>query len=89
MTYKGTQLQWTHKAGLAQGTPTHNIPTGDRVLGSAEMRARKLAERLIVAAIRITVRFLKGSFTAGCVCIVRDPQGRILLAKPGGDTTSV
>ena len=52
------------------------------MLGSAGMRARKLAERLMVAAIRTTARFLRGSFTAGCVCIVRDPQGRILLVKP-------
>jgi ADP-ribose pyrophosphatase YjhB (NUDIX family) len=82
VTYKRAQLQWAHKAGLTQGTPAHNIPTGERVLGSAGMHARKLAERLMIAAIRATVRFLRGSFTAGCVCIVRDPQDRILLVKP-------
>ncbi len=52
------------------------------MLNSAGIRARKLADRLLVAAVRTAARFLRGSFTAGCVCIVRDPQGRILLVKP-------
>jgi ADP-ribose pyrophosphatase YjhB (NUDIX family) len=82
MAYNRAQLQWAYKASLAQGTPTHKTSTGDRVLGTAGMRVHKLAERLMVATIRVAVRFLRGSFTAGCVCIVRDPQGRILLVKP-------
>jgi ADP-ribose pyrophosphatase YjhB (NUDIX family) len=82
MAYNRAQLQWAYKASLAQGTPKHKIPAGGRVLGSAGMRVHKLVERLMVAAIRVVIRFLRGSFTAGCVCIVRDPKGRILLVKP-------
>ena len=41
-----------------------------------------LGERLLVATIRAGARFLRGSFTAGCVCAVRDPADRLLLVKP-------
>lgn len=45
-------------------------------------RASVLAERVLVGAIRAVARLLRGSFTSGCVCRVRDPEGRILLVKP-------
>ncbi len=49
---------------------------------SAPPLALRGAERAGVAAIRSAARLLRGSFTAGCVCRVRDPRGRILLVKP-------
>ena len=39
-------------------------------------------ERVAVTGIRSVARLLRGSFTAGCVCRVRDPEGRLLLVKP-------
>ncbi len=41
-----------------------------------------LGEFLLTTTIRAGARMLRGAYTAGCLCVVQDQSGRLLLVKP-------